>query len=78
MEHIDESILTNCCKCKREVWCSITNSHHKPICLLCGYEEAQKHDTDMGATEETLIEAAKNIIDKKKSSNKINPSKPPS
>jgi len=72
-EHIEESILTRCYKCGRKVWCSITNAHHKTICLHCVIEldKNPEHTVEMFITPETMAEALREIakIEKKERQN---------
>ena len=66
-EHIDESILTNCCKCNRRVWISITNAAHKPICRFCVkvMSAIKENEVEFFITPESLSEAIKAVLKRK-------------
>ncbi len=59
--HIKDSILTHCSKCNAEVWCSITNADKKALCLTCGLKAAEQDEAEIGVTEETLEEVAREL-----------------
>ena len=61
MEHIEESILTNCSECNKQIWCSITNCAVKPICMKC-IVKLKGENVQMMLTTESLLEAIKHIL----------------
>lgn len=64
--HIDDSILTNCCECDREIWCSITNAHRKTICLSCVRTKIKEEDCEFGITPETMEEVDREMKKRRK------------
>ena len=66
--HIEASILTNCCKCGSRVWCSITNSAKKPICMSCVVKihNTPGHEVTIFTTPETMTEALREIANREK------------
>ena len=53
-DHIRESILTECVRCNRRVWVSITNCDKKALCMPC---VRTVQDPEFYITKETIEEA---------------------
>jgi hypothetical protein len=62
-EHIEESILTNCCDCNCRVWVSITNADKKPLCWSCVAKRAKVpgDNVQIYTTPETMAEALREL-----------------
>ena len=69
-DHIEASILTHCCKCGCRVWCSITNSDRKPVCMPCVVKmnDTPGHEISIFTTPETMAEALREVAKREKKS----------